>query len=45
MNFLEVERMKTYIEIYEPLLLKAIKALEKLAIDMPEVCIKDSIMG
>jgi hypothetical protein len=31
--------MKTYIKVYGPPILKAIRALEKVAIDMPEVCI------
>jgi len=31
--------MKSYVRIYGPPLLKAIKALEKIAIEMPEVCI------
>jgi hypothetical protein len=31
--------MKSYIKIYGPPVVKAIKALEKVAIDMPEVCI------
>ncbi|UCH57766.1 MAG: hypothetical protein JSV18_02320 [Candidatus Bathyarchaeota archaeon] len=33
--------MKSYIKIYGPPILKAVKALEKIAIDMPEVCIMD----
>ncbi|MDQ1279121.1 MAG: hypothetical protein QG670_381 [Thermoproteota archaeon] len=36
--------MKSYIEIYGPPVLKAIKALEKIAIDMPEVCIWDTVI-
>lgn len=36
--------MKSYIKIYGPPVLKAIKALEKVAIDMPEVCIMDTII-
>jgi hypothetical protein len=31
--------MKSYIKIYGPPLLKSLKALEKVAIDLPEVCI------
>ena len=34
--------MISYIKIYGPPLLKAIKALEKIAVDMPEVCIMDN---
>jgi hypothetical protein len=33
--------MKSYIKILGPPLLKSIKELEKMAIDMPEVCIMD----
>jgi len=33
--------MKSYVKLYGPPLLKAIKALEKIAIGMPEVCIMD----
>ena len=36
--------MKSYVRIYGPPLLKAIKALEKLAINMPEVCIMDTMI-
>ncbi len=36
--------MRTYIKIYGPPFVKAIKALEKLAVDMPEVCILDTFM-
>ncbi len=36
--------MKSYIKIYGPPILEAIKALEKLAIDTPEVCIMDPII-
>ncbi len=36
--------MKSYVRIYGPPLLKAIKALEKLAVDMPEVCIMDTMI-
>ena len=31
--------MKSYIKIYGPPIVKAIKALEKVAVDMPDVCI------
>ena len=31
--------MKSYIKIYGPPVAKALKALEKVAVDMPEVCI------
>lgn len=31
--------MKSYIKIYGPPIVKAVKALEKVAVDMPEVCI------
>ena len=36
--------MKSYIKIYGPPVLKAIKALQKMAIDMPEVCIMDTLL-
>jgi hypothetical protein len=36
--------MKSYVKIYGPPILKAIKALEKTAIDMPEVCIMDTFI-
>ncbi len=36
--------MKSYVRIYGPPLLKAIKALEKLAVNMPEVCIMDTMI-
>ncbi len=36
--------MKSYVRIYGPPLLKAIKALEKIAADMPEVCITDTLI-
>jgi len=32
----------SYVKIYGPPLLEALKALEKVAIDMPEVCIMDT---
>ncbi|MFC1802406.1 hypothetical protein ACFL0D_00400 [Thermoproteota archaeon] len=31
--------MKSYVKIYGPPILKSIKGLEKIALDMPEVCI------
>ena len=34
--------MISYVKIYGPPLLTALKALEKVAIDMPEVCIMDT---
>ncbi len=34
----------SYIKIYGPPVLKAIRELEKIAVDMPEVCIMDSIL-
>jgi len=36
--------MRTYIKLYGPPVVKAIKALEKIAVDMPEVCIMDTII-
>jgi len=33
--------LKSYVRIYGPPLLKAIRALEKLAVNMPEVCVMD----
>ena len=38
-------KMKSYIKIYGPPILKAIKALEKIALDMPEVCIMDTSLS
>lgn len=35
---------RSYIKIYGPPVLKAIRALEKVAIEMPEVCIMDSLI-
>ena len=35
---------RSYIKIYGPPVLKAIRALEKVAIDMPEVSIMDSLI-
>ena len=37
--------MKSYVRIYGPPLLKAIKALEKIAVNMPEVCIMDTMIN
>jgi hypothetical protein len=37
--------MKSYVKIYGPPTLKAIKTLEKVAVDMPEVCIMDTIIA
>jgi len=34
--------MISYVKIYGPPLLKALKALQKVAVDMPEVCIMDT---
>jgi hypothetical protein len=36
--------MKTYIKIYGPPYLEAIRALEGIAIDMPEVCVMSSML-
>ena len=36
--------MKSFIKIYGPPTLKAIKKLQKIAIDMPEVCIMDAVI-
>lgn len=36
--------MITYIKIYGPPVVKAIRALEKLAVNMPEVCIMDTFI-
>lgn len=35
----------SYIKIYGPPVLKAIRELEKIAVDMPEVCIMDTVMA
>jgi hypothetical protein len=37
--------MKSYIKIYGPPVLKALKALENIAIDIPEVCIMDTLIS
>ena len=34
----------SYVKIYGPPVLKSIRALEKIAIDMPEVCIMDTLI-
>ena len=36
---------KSFIKIYGPPILKAIRELEKIAVGMPEVCIMDSIIA
>ena len=36
--------MKSYIKIWGPPLGKAIRTLEKIAIDMPQVCIMDTFI-
>jgi hypothetical protein len=38
-------KVKSYIKIYGPPTMKAIRALEKVAIDTPEVCIMDTIIA
>jgi hypothetical protein len=37
--------MRSYIKIYGPPILEAIKELEKLAVDLPEVCIMDYVIA
>ncbi len=37
--------MKSYIKVYGPPILKALKKLEKVAIDFPEVCIMDTVIA
>jgi hypothetical protein len=37
--------MKSYVKVYGPPLLKALRALEKTAIGMPEVCIMDTTIA
>jgi hypothetical protein len=37
--------MKSYITVYGPPLLKALKALGKVAVDFPEVCIMDTVIA
>lgn len=36
--------MKSYVKIYGPPVLKAVRELEKIAVDMPEVCIMDTLL-
>jgi len=36
--------LKSYIKIYGPPILKAIRALEKIAVETPEVCIMDTVI-
>jgi hypothetical protein len=36
--------MRSYVKIYGPPVYDAMKALEKMAVDMPEVCIMDTIL-
>lgn len=36
--------MKSYIKIHGPPVLKAIQELEKIAVDVPEVCIMDNLI-
>lgn len=35
----------SFVKIYGPPVLKSIKALERIAVDMPEVCIMDSVIA
>ena len=37
--------MRSYIKIYGPPILEAIRELERIAIDMPEVCIMDYVIA
>jgi len=37
--------MRSFIKIFGPPVMRAIKALENVAIDMPEVCIMDTILS
>ena len=37
--------MKSYIKIYGPPIMKAVRALEKIAVDMPEHCIMDTFIA
>jgi hypothetical protein len=36
--------LRSYLKLYGPPLLKAIKALEKVAVDMPDICIMDTFI-
>jgi len=35
----------SFVKVYGPPVLKSIKALEKIAVDMPEVCIMDTVIA
>lgn len=37
--------MKSYIKIYGPPVFNAIKILEKIAVDMPQICIMDTLIN
>jgi len=37
--------MKSYVKLYGPPLLEALNALRSIAVDMPEVCIMDSMIS
>jgi hypothetical protein len=37
--------MKSYIKLYGPPILKALKELEKIAVNLPEVCIMDTVIA
>ncbi|MGQ9680481.1 MAG: hypothetical protein ACUVV4_06930 [Candidatus Bathyarchaeia archaeon] len=37
--------MRSFIKLYGPPILKAIKALEKISLEMPEVCIMDTAIA
>lgn len=37
--------MRSFIKIYDPPVLNAIKVLEQIAIDVPQVCIMDPLIG
>ena len=37
--------MRSYIKIYGPPMMEAIKALERIAFDMPEICIMDTVIS
>ena len=39
-----LQTLKSYIKLYGPPIYKAFKALERIAVDMPEVCIMDTII-
>ena len=43
-KFHYVDHMRSYIKIYGPPIFEAIKALEKMAIDLDEVCIMDPLI-